>query len=53
MGKIKVELYPKRMRRELHDLNKHPKQRVMQLREIPKPKFVTQTDGQHVKYEGP
>lgn len=53
VSEVNVRLYPKKLRRELHELNKHPKQRVMQLAEIKKPKYVTQTDGQRVKYEGP
>lgn len=53
MNKINVLHWPKRMRRELHELNKNPPQRVMQLREIPKPRYVTRTDGVRVLYEGP
>lgn len=53
VSEINVRLYPKKMRRELHELNKHPKQRVMQLSEIKKPRYVTLLNGQRVKYEGP
>jgi hypothetical protein len=53
MSEVKVKLYPKHMRRELHELTKHPKQRIMQLAEIKRPLYVTLLNGQRVKYEGP
>jgi hypothetical protein len=53
VSKINVKIYPKSARPALHDLNKHPQQRVMQLREIARPRYVTQTNGVRVKYEGP
>lgn len=51
--KIQFRGSPKALRKELLRLNRHPAQRVMQLKEIPKPKYVTQTNGVRVKYEGP
>jgi hypothetical protein len=53
VSEVNIRLYPKKMRRELHELNKHPKQRVMQLSEVKRPQYVTQTNGLRVKYEGP
>jgi hypothetical protein len=44
---------PKAVRRDMRSLDKHPKQRLMHMKEIPRPKYVTLTNGQRVKYEGP
>lgn len=43
----------KSVRKQIHDLVKHPQPRLMQLKEISKPRYVTLTNGQRVKYEGP
>lgn len=43
----------KDLRKQMHELDRHPKQRVMQLNGIKKPKYVTLLTGEHIKYEGP
>lgn len=43
----------KTLRKQMHALDKHPQQRVMQLKEIQKPQYVTLLTGERVKYEGP
>jgi hypothetical protein len=56
MGKVEKIMFGNEsssIRRQIHELCKHPKQRLMHLKEIPRPKYVTQTNGVRVKYEGP
>lgn len=43
----------KDLRKQMHELDRHPKQRVMQLQEIPRPRYVTLLTGERIKYEGP
>jgi hypothetical protein len=43
----------KDIRRQVHELHKHPIPRVMQLNEIKRPAYVTLLTGERVKYEGP
>lgn len=56
MGNKKLLIFrdlPKRLRKELIHLHKHPQPRVIQDKDIPKPKVVTLTTGEKVAYEGP
>lgn len=43
----------KDIKRQVHELDRHPKERVMFLQPIARPRFVTQTDGKTVEYTGP
>ena len=50
--KILHRTSPKSVRKELMFLEKHPRQRLMHLKEIQKPEYVT-VGGKRIKYEGP
>lgn len=41
------------VRRELHQLDKKPHERVMQTKEIARPRTLTLLNGEVVQYEGP
>ena len=51
--KIIFHAASKDLRRQLHQLDRHPAEFMRMTNLIPRPDFVVQTDGKRVKYTGP